>query len=290
MIDLKQNVQYVRGVGPKKVKLLNNLGIYTLGDLITYFPREYEDRSIEKKIIEVLDGEEVTIVGRVAADVTINRVRKNMTILKTIIDDGSGRCIVTWFNQNYIKEELKKGEIYKFYGKVNRKFNSIEMTAPVFDKLGVNKNTGKIMPIYPSTYGLTQNSIRSLVENSLKMVEKELEETLPKYLMEEYNLEDLKTSLNQIHFPKNESNRLKARKRLVFEELLTLQLALLELKSQTEINEGNSFSKDVKMSEIINSIPFKLTKAQLRVLEEIDKDMESTKAMNRLLQGDVGSR
>ena len=290
MIDLKQNVQYVKGVGPTKVKLLNNLGIYTLGDLITYFPREYEDRSIEKRIIEVSDGEVTTIVGRIVTDVTINRVRKNMTILKTVIDDGTGRCIITWFNQNYIKEELKKGEIYKFYGKISRKFNNIEMTAPVFDRLGFNKNTGKIMPIYPSTYGLTQNAIRKLVENSLKMVEKELEETLPKYLMEEYNLEDLKTSLNQIHFPQNDSNRLKARKRLVFEELLTLQLALLELKSQTEINEGISFSKDAKMSDVINSIPFKLTKAQLRVLEEIDKDMESKKAMNRLLQGDVGSR
>ena len=290
MIDLKQNVQYVKGVGPTKVKLLNNLGIYTLGDLITYFPREYEDRSIEKRIIEVSDGEVTTIVGRIVTDVTINRVRKNMTILKTVIDDGTGRCIITWFNQNYIKEELKKGEIYKFYGKISRKFNNIEMTAPVFDRLGFNKNTGKIMPIYPSTYGLTQNAIRKLVENSLKMVEKELEETLPKYLMEEYNLEDLKTSLNQIHFPQNDSNRLKARKRLVFEELLTLQLALLELKSQTEINEGISFSKDAKMSDVINSIPFKLTKAQLRVLEEIDKDMESKKAMNRLSQGDVGSR
>ena len=289
MIDLKQNVQYVKGVGPAKVALLNNLGIYTLEDLITYFPRECEDRSKQKNICDVIDGEEITIKARVVSEVSVNRIRKNMTILKTIVEDDTGRCTITWFNQNYIKQNIKRGQIYKFFGKITNVRNHIEMKSPVYDEIGQNKNTGKVIPVYPSTYSLSQNAIRQAVENSLKMVEGKLKETLPDYLLEEYKLEGLENSLEQIHFPISEEKRLQARKRLVFEELLTLQLALLELKGQTELETGITFEKEVKMSDVINNLPFKLTKAQLRVLEEIDKDMESKKPMNRLLQGDVGS-
>lgn len=289
MIDLKQNVQYVKGVGPAKVALLNNLGIYTLEDLLTYFPREYEDRSKKKKIGEIVSGEEVTIEAKAVSDVSVNRIRKNMTVLKVIVEDDTGRCTITWFNQTYIKQHIKRGETYRFFGKVNNEFNHMEMKNPVYDEVGHTKNTGKIMPIYPSTYNLSQTAIRQSVENGFKMVEGKLKETLPDYLLSEYNLEELENSLKQIHFPTSEETRLQARKRLVFEELLTLQLALLELKGQTELEEGIKFEKEAKMSDVINKLPFHLTKAQLRVLEEIDSDMESTKPMNRLLQGDVGS-
>ena len=289
MIDLKQNVQYVKSVGPTKVALLNNLGIYTLEDLITYFPREYEDRRKQKKISELIDGEEITIEARVVSEINLNRIRKNMTILKTIVEDDTGRCTITWFNQVYMKQHIKRGETYKFFGKVTNKYNHIEMVNPVFDEIGKSKNTGKVMPIYPSTYNLSQTAIRQAIENALSMIDGELQETLPNYLLSEYNLQELETSLKQIHFPTSEENRLKARKRLVFEELLTMQLALLEIKGQTEIEEGIGFDKNVKMSDVINNLPFRLTKAQLRVLEEIDNDMETAKPMNRLLQGDVGS-
>ena len=171
MIDLKQNVQYVKGVGPAKVALLNNLGIYTLEDLITYFPREYEDRSKQKNICDVIDGEEITIKARVVSEVSVNRIRKNMTILKTIVEDDTGRCTITWFNQNYIKQNIKRGQIYKFFGKITNVRNHIEMKSPVYDEIGQNKNTGKVIPVYPSTYSLSQNAIRQAVENSLKMVE-----------------------------------------------------------------------------------------------------------------------
>ena len=289
MIDLKQNVQYVKGVGPAKVALLNNLGIYTLEDLLTYFPREYEDRSKQKKIGDLVSGDEVTIEAKAVSDVSINRIRKNMTVLKVVVEDDTGRCTITWFNQTYIKQHIKRGETYCFFGKVNNEFNYMEMRNPVYDEIGNTKNTGKVMPIYHSTYNLSQTAIRQAVENGLKMVENKLKETLPDYLLSEYNLEGLENSLKQIHFPTSEEKRLQARKRLVFEELLTLQLALLELKGQTELEEGICFEKEVKMSDVINELPFHLTKAQLKVLEEIDKDMESTKPMNRLLQGDVGS-
>jgi len=289
MIDLKQNVQYVKGVGPARVALLNNLGIHTLEDLLTYFPREYEDRSKQKKIAELVTGEEVTIEARVVSEINLNRIRKNMTVLKTIVEDDTGRCTITWFNQTYIKQHIKRGEIYRFFGKVTNDFGHVEMRNPVYDTVGSNKNTGKIMPVYPSTYNLSQTAIRQAVENALKMVEGKLKETLPDYLLSDYNLEGLEKCLHEIHFPSIEEKRMQARKRLVFEELLTLQLALLELKGQTELEQGICFDKEAKMSEVINSLPFHLTKAQLRVLEEIDSDMESAKPMNRLLQGDVGS-
>lgn len=289
MIDLKQNVQYIKGVGPNRATLLNTLGIYTLGDLITYFPREYEDRSKIKKIEELEQGEEATIEATVASEVIVNRIRKNMTVLKATVEDDTGKCTITWFNQTYVKQQIKRGQTYRFFGKVEKNFMQTEMRSPVYDEMGKNKNTGKIMPVYPSTYKLSQTAIRQAVENSLKMVANQLEETLPEYLLSEYNLEGLEESLRRIHFPHSEGERLQARKRLVFEELLSLQLALLELKGQAEMQEGICYNKEVKMSDVIHNLPFKLTKAQLRVLEEIDKDMESPKIMNRLLQGDVGS-
>ena len=181
------------------------------------------------------------------------------------------------------------GKKYKFYGKVSVKYGKIEMNSPVFDEENSSKNTGKIIPIYPLTYQLSQNTIRSIMENGLKLVDGKLEETMPEYIRKEYHLEDINTATHQIHFPVDFEAFEKARKRLVFEELLSMQLALMGLKNQTVQEKGIEYSKEVKMSTIINDLPFKLTKAQLRVLEEIDRDMESDKPMNRLLQGDVGS-
>jgi len=289
MIDLKQNVQYIKGVGPNRAALLNTLGIYTLGDLITYFPREYEDRSKIKKIGELEQGEEVTIEATVVSEVIENRIRKNMTVLKATVEDDTGKCLITWFNQTYVKQQIKRGQTYRFFGKVEKNFTQTELRSPVYDEIGKNKNTGKIMPVYPSTYKLSQTAIRQAVENSLKMVASKMEETLPEYLLSEYNLEGIEESLQKIHFPSSKEEHIQARKRLVFEELLSLQLSLLELKGQAETQAGICYSKKAKMSDVINQLPFNLTKAQLRVLEEIDKDMEASKVMNRLLQGDVGS-
>ena len=170
-------------------------------------------------------------------------------------------------------------------------FGFIEMNSPVFDNEDTNKNTGKIIPLYPLTYNLSQNVIRQVIENGLKEVKEDLEETLPKYLLDEYKLDDINKAIHNIHFPEDFEEYNKAKKRLVFEELLIMQLALLNLKTKYSVNKkGIEFDKNVKMQDVIEKLPFKLTKAQLRVLEEIDKDMESENPMNRLLQGDVGSR
>ena len=291
MLDLSKNVKYIKGVGPARAELLNSLGIFTLNDLITYFPRTYEDRGKPKHIAELEDGDEALIEAICVSKMIEKRVRKNMVIYTLTVRDETGMCQITWFNQRYLKNRFKLGETYKFFGKVKKRIGFIEMNSPVFDNLDTNKNTGKIIPIYPLTYNLSQNVIRQIIENGLKEVNRNLKETLPEYILQDYNLDDINTAINDIHFPKEFVDYNKARKRLVFEELLIMQLALLNLKSKYKVNsEGIKFKKEVKMQDAIDKLPFKLTRAQIRVLEEIDKDMESVKPMNRLLQGDVGSR
>lgn len=214
-----------------------------------------------------------------------------MTICKLVIRDETATCGVTWFNQTYLKGKFEVGEKYKFYGKVKRTLGKIELMSPVFDSKEMSKNTGKIIPLYPLTYELSQNVLRGIIENGLKEVGNNMEETIPDYLLKEYRLIDINKAIKTIHFPEDFEEYNIARKRLVFEELLIMQLALLNLKKNySKDTEGIEFDKNVKMSEIINTIPFNLTKAQLRVLEEIENDMEKSIPMNRLLQGDVGSR
>ncbi len=290
MIDLEKDIKFIKGVGPNRATLLNKLGIFNLKDLITYFPREHEDRGKPKGIAELEDGQEALICAYPVARMSEIRIRGNLTLCKLIVRDETGTCQITWYNQSYLKNTFKPNERYKFYGKVSKKYGKVEMQSPVYELESSNRNTGKIIPIYPLTYNLSQNTIRKIIENGLEEVKNRLEESLPQYILEKYNLYDYNTAINQIHFPDNFANFNLAKKRLVFEELFSMQLALLSLKNKYEIKKpGIEFSKDAKMSEVIDVLPFKPTGAQLRVLEEIDKDMESNKPMNRLLQGDVGS-
>ena len=288
-MDLDKDVKYIKGVGPNRVQLLNKIGIFTLKDLITYYPRTYEDRSKPKNLGECTNGEEVLIEAIVCGKVIDNRL-KGKTMQKLIVRDETASCTMMWFNQSYLKNRFQVGEKYKFYGKITNNFGKLTMMSPVFDEKEKNFNTGKIIPLYPLTYQLSQNVLRKIMESGLLEVDKKLQETLPKYLLEQYNLMGINEAINHIHFPTDFDDFNKARKRLVFEELLSTQLALLELKN-SYLNDdiGIEFDKNVKMSDVINKLPFKLTKAQLKVLEEIDKNMEAKTSMNRLLQGDVGS-
>ena len=290
MLDLNKNIQYIKGVGPARVKLLNKLGIYTLNDIINYFPRTYEDRSKTKKLSDIYDGEEILVIAKVITTVVVRKIRKGLTIYKVIVSDKTNNCEITWYNQEYIKNKIKKGNTYKFYGKVNNKFGKLEMNTPIIEEINISKNTGKIVPIYPSTNNLTQNVLRLIVENAIEEIKGQIKETLPEYILKEYNLCNLEYAIKKIHFPDNFSEYNIARKRLAFEEIMTMQLLLMKLKKSynNELN-GIQFDKNIKMSDVINDLPYKLTKAQLKVLEEIDSDMESKKCMNRLLQGDVGS-
>ena len=290
-MELTDDVKFVKGVGPNRVKLLNKLNIYNLEDLITYYPREYEDRSKPKKIADTENGEECLIEGIVTSRIKeIRTHRKNMIIYKLIVRDDTDSCELVWYNQSYLKKMFRIGETYKFFGRINKRIGQTEMVSPVYDLEGNNKNTGRIIPIYPLTYSLSQNTLRHIIEEGLKQAKDKIAETLPEYILEEYKLMKLKNAMQSIHFPKELKDFGEARNRLAFEELLTMQLLLLNLKNKYKNTEkGIKFDSKVKMSDLINDLPFKLTKAQIRVLEEIDSDMESDKAMNRLLQGDVGS-
>ena len=164
------------------------------------------------------------------------------------------------------------------------------MSSPVFDDVNTKNNTGRIIPIYSSTYSLSQNTIRKIIENGLEMVDGNLEENMPEYILDNYNLLGINEATKKVHFPESFEEFKEARKRLVFEELLTMQVALLGLKNKYSRDiKGIEFAKEYKFSDIINDLPFNLTNAQIRVLQEIENDMEKDKSMNRLLQGDVGS-
>ncbi len=288
-MDLEKNVKYIKGVGPNRVQLLNKLGIFTLKDLITYYPRMYEDRSKPKSIAECRNGDEVLIEAIACGRVSDVRLQ-GKTMQRLLVRDESASCTITWFNQSYLKNKFEVGQTYKFYGKISNNFGKITMTSPVFDENQKNFNTGKIIPLYPLTYQLSQNVLRRIMESGLAEVEGKLKESLPEHLLEEYHLQGINEATRKIHFPMELKDFDIARKRLVFEELLSTQLALLQLKNSYRNDEkGISFDKNVKMSDVMNQLPFKLTKAQLRVLEEIDNNMEAENSMNRLLQGDVGS-
>lgn len=289
---LKKPTRYLKGVGEARAKLFHRLGIYFLEDLITYFPREYEDRRNLKGIIHLQDGETSAFEGTIVSEVSESRPRRGLTIYKVLVRDETGSIIATWYNQPYIKNVFRLEEKYMFYGKISRRFRSFEAQNPVYEKVsgGELKNTCRIVPVYPSTANLTQNVIRAAIKSALEILDGTLQDILPDKLRLKYNLSEYNYSVGNIHFPKSEIDFNNARYRLVFEELLLLQLGLLSIKSQLNENRnGNVFSPVEGIDGFIHSLPFKLTEAQERVFDEIQKDMESNKVMNRLVQGDVGS-
>ncbi len=289
MVDLKKEVQFVKGVGPNRVKLLNKLNIYTLGDLITYFPRNHEDRSRPRKIAECKDGETVLIKAWTITKIIEMRTRR-VSIYRLIVRDDTDSMVITWFNQKYLKDKFILGHTYTFFGKIENKGGKYEMKSPVFDEEGIDKNTGKIIPIYPLTSNLSQNTIRKIIEAGINEVYGKSEESLPDYILEKYRLLEINEAIKSIHFPETNSDFIRAKNRLIFEELLALQLALFRLKEgQKDDEKGIAFDSNIKMEDVIKTLPFNLTNAQLRVLKEINQDMENEKPMNRLLQGDVGS-
>ena len=288
-MDLLKDVKYIKGVGPNRVKLLNKLKIYTLKDLITYYPRTYEDRSKPKKICECIDGEEAVIEAIACGNLVETRLPRK-TMQKLLVRDETGSLLITWFNHTYLKGKFKVGQRYRFYGKFSYKYGKPELNSPVFDEIENKNNTGRIIPIYPLTYQLSQNTLRRIMENAINEVRGNLEENLPEEILKQYNLQGINEATEKIHFPKELKEFKIARERLVFEELFVTQLALLALKNSYRNEEkGIAFSKDVHISDVIKEFPFNLTGAQRRVLEEIEGDMEQEKSMNRLLQGDVGS-
>ena len=288
MVDLNKDIQYLKGIGPNRKLLFNRLGIYTVNDLITYFPRGYEDRSSFKTISELIEGDTVCVKVETTSKVKSIRTRNRLMIYKLLVKDNTGVITCIWFNNKYV-ENIKAEHEYIMYGKVTRQGNELVITQPEYEEVNVNNKTGRIVPVYSLTEKMNQNILRKEISIALEVVIKDIEETMPEYILEQYDLADIKFALQNIHFPEKDESFFYARYRLVFEELLHLQLMLLLLKNGVKNREKGIVFKNVSTDEILNQLAFTLTNAQTRVLEEIFKDMESDKCMNRLLQGDVGS-
>ena len=286
---MDQPLKYVKGVGENRARLFAKLGLFTLGDLLHYFPRDYEDRSVYKPISEAADGESITVRIRFVSDIAESRPRRNLSLLKAQVTDGVSLMNVTWFNQSYIKQSIDISREYVFFGTVKRIGSRVEIHNPVFEELEHSGNlTGRIVPVYSLTRGITQNMLRKILRNALDAVSDKLVDILPSGFRSQYRLAETAFAFEQIHFPTSMENMEMARRRLVFEELLLLQLGLFSIKGSNNNQNGIRFSP-VDMEPFLKALPFRLTSAQERVLAEIKADMESDKRMNRLIQGDVGS-
>jgi ATP-dependent DNA helicase RecG len=284
-------LQFLKGVGEAKATLFKRLEIFTVGDAITHYPRDYEDRSKLKKLAELQDGEQCSFEGIIASKIIESRPRKGLLVSRVSIRDDTGLINAAWFNQPYLKNNIKTGDRFIFYGTITKK-KTFEVLNPVYEKTDEEKdpvNTCRIVPVYPATGKLTQNAIRSVIRNAIEYAGNEILEIIPQWIMEKYDLEGFKYSINNIHYPESDKAFLKARERLVFEELLLLQLALLSQKTVADMTEAGIRFKDGGIDKFTATLPFKLTTAQIRVLAEIERDMENGRVMNRLVQGDVGS-
>lgn len=290
MDKLMTSIQYIKGVGPKRAQKLRRLNIKNINDLFYFFPKDYEDRSQFTTIRQATIGEKSSFEIEIIGMAKVIRPRRNMSILKIPFKDNSGYGYLTWFNQEYLKQKFKTGERFRVNGKVKKIGLEIQIQNPVFEKIESNNKIGRIIPIYSLTKGLSNNEITKIIENALKENLIYIKESLPNNLKKKYKLLHIKDAIRGIHFPQSNLELEESRKRLVFEELLLLQLGLFLIKNRNIIDEkGINFPKDIDIEEFISSLPFKLTNAQKRVVNEIENDMVSYKQMNRLVQGDVGS-
>jgi len=291
-MKLSDSVYKIKGVGEKTGKRLERLNINTILDLITHYPREYDDRRDIRKINEIQLGQQNTIIGIIASPPQIMR-KRNLMIVKVRIKDHTGSIFVAFYGQAYMKNTFKVGERYVFTGKVSLKYRAIQMDSPEWEKLNEDSEEGeigKIVPIYHATYLLSQKVLRKFIEDTFIKVESQITENIPDWIVKEYKLVDRKFAIRNIHFPENNDAFFKARQRVVFEELFMFQVGLLMIKEGLHKNKnGIPFKDDLFINEFIKTLPFKLTNAQDRVFKEVKEDMLSSKVMNRLIQGDVGS-
>ena len=265
--------------------MLSRLGVSDVNALVRLYPRVYEDWSRIKSINEAQIGEICCIKGIVGSPVRKNLIRKGLTLYKTEITDGSGIMGITIFNSRFAAEKLTEGDEFLFFGRVGGNLYRKEMNSPEIEPA---EGADRIRPIYPQTHGLNSKMIEKLVRTALTECRDELVDPIPLWLREKYCLMNLQDSLWNIHFPKSPDYLEEARRRLIFEELLILQLGLEKMRSQTQKNAGAIIERDFS-DEYFSHLPFSPTGAQRRAVKEAMRDMMSGRQMNRLLQGDVGS-
>lgn len=286
---INESIQYVKGIGPKKAEKLNKLGIYTIKNLLYYFPRQFEDRSIIKKIAQLEDEEKVTVKALIT-NIESYTPKKGMTITRIDVKDDTGFAKLTFFNKEYIKNTFRVGDSILAFGKVKKNGRFVELNSCELEYLSASpKNIGKLVPVYPLSYGVTNKDIMNTVRMVFESKDIKIPEYMPEYLLKKYRLCGIEYAIKNIHFPKDKESLKIALYRLIFEELLVLQLGLFMYKGGSSDEKGILFKRNQRLDEVLKSLPFSLTRAQNRALNEIIDDMCSEKVMNRLVQGDVGS-
>lgn len=292
MSILRESIQYVKGIGPKKAYLLKRLGIETIEDMLWHFPRDYDNRANVKNIKQLKAGEKATIYGFVSGEARTSNPRKNLSIIKFTIKDHSGAIEAVFFNKLYLKKVLLHGQRVMINGEIKRGIAGLEITNPIVEKdvVDTEDDFQGIMPIYPSTEGLSQKEICTIQKKLFGILQNKIKEYLPESIRKKHRLCDIEFALRNIHLPNSVQELKIARYRLIFEELFILQLGLLKAKrGAIDDKRGIPLRQNKGLEEFVEKLPFKLTSAQEKVVSEILEDLDKDTPMNRLVQGDVGS-
>jgi len=288
-------IQYLKGIGPKKSKNFNKIGVYTIEDLIYYFPRRYEDRRKFCQIADLKEGQVQTIKAKVvSSNQRHSWRRRRFSILEVTVDDNTGKLFCVWFNQPYLKDYFHPGTELILFGKVEYYGARLQMNSPEFEIISreadEHLSIGRIVPIYSLPEGISQRVFRSFVKNTLDEFLPKIQDFLPYQIREKNNLLNLAKSLSEIHYPESLDLQIDAHTRLSFEEFFIFQVLLALRKSRKKQRSGIAHKiSNGRINDFVNTLPFKLTKAQVAVIKEIVRDMAAQEPMQRLLQGDVGS-
>ncbi len=287
---LWQSVDVLRGVGKKRAALLAKLDVATIWDLLFLYPRRYDDYSTLKTIDHLEYGEQVTVIASVW-EAGGRRSRSGQYLFKAVLSDGTGTLEVTWFNQPYLEGRIKRGMQIAIRGTVDEYLGRLTMNSPEWERVGRNDlSAARIIPVYPMTEGLTPRWMRNLMRRALSEWAERVGDPLPQDFRQAHDLLPMPQTLWGIHFPEKPEHLKAARRRLAFEEVLYLQLGLLRQKQQWEAQPGHLIKPPPEYAQaLVDALPYTLTEAQRRSLNEMTLDMASGRPMNRLLQGDVGS-
>lgn len=286
-MNIDDNIKNLKSVGPKRLKLLNSIGIFSIKDLLYFYPRRYEDSSKILKLSEGIIGEKSTFRCRILSLLDNRNLRRGLSITSFLIEDDSADAKLIFFNNRFIKNTIDFGETYLIYGKYERFRGRIQLTSPEIEKVDNVRNLGRIRGIYNQTKGLTNNNIDYLID---QVIDKNLfEECIPNDLIKKYSLIDKNKAIKNIHRPENRKSYALSKQRLVYEELLFFELSILSMQNKNNSSHGIKFNIPNKIYEFINNLPYKLTTGQEKVLKDITDDMQNGKSVNRLIQGDVGS-
>ena len=288
---LTDDISTLKNIGEQRREKLNKMGVYTVLDMLEYFPRDYEDRSVLTPIADITPGSSFGFVARLADKPTLT-VKGKFKLVRAKLTDGTGQLEAVWFNQPYLKNSFQVGKDYWFFGKTSEKYGLLQVDSPeweVYDPYKKSLSNGRIIPVYPLTQGLTQKVLRGVIKQALDTALDEVEEFLPAEIAKKYGFADRKYAVANIHFPESDNAFFKARTRLVFDELFLLQMRLLQLKGSIKKKQHGISIKNTDISPVLDVLGFELTSAQAKVLDEIKADILSPYLMNRLVQGDVGS-